>query len=115
MSLFPRCATPGSDGAQGRRAHCEAHSGWSRSRHRVVAVIGTLCGLSACTDPVSLPPEAGMGRSPTLPPPTSALLPTVHIAPAQAWPAGTQPVPMNGLRVTALATGLDHPLSLIHI
>ena len=113
MSLFPRCATPVSDGAQGRRAHCEALSGWSRSRHRVVAVIGTLCALSACTDPVSLPPEAGMGRSPTLPPPTSALLPTVHIAPAQAWPAGTQPVPMNGLRVTALATGLDHPRWLL--
>ena len=50
-----------------------------------------------------------MGGAPTLPPPTSALLPTVHIAPAQGWPADTRPTPMNGLRVTALATGLDHP------
>ena len=54
-----------------------------------------------------------MGRSPTLPAPTAALIPTVHIAPAQGWPAGTQPTPMQGLRVTALATGLDHPRWLL--
>ena len=54
-----------------------------------------------------------MGRSPTLPAPTAALIPTVHIAPAQGWPAGTQPTPMAGLRVTALATGLDHPRWLL--
>ncbi|EER59607.1 L-sorbosone dehydrogenase [Acidovorax delafieldii 2AN] len=56
-----------------------------------------------------MPPQAGVGPAPTLPPPERSTLPTVHIAPAVGWPAGTQPVPMPGLRVTALATGLDHP------
>ena len=65
--------------------------------------------LSACGETALMPPEAGMGRSPTLPVPQDSLIPTVHIAPAQGWPAGTQPTPMKGLRVTALATGLEHP------
>jgi hypothetical protein len=33
----------------------------------------------------------------------------VHIASAKGWPAGEHPVAASGLRVTALATGLDHP------
>ncbi len=54
-----------------------------------------------------------MGRSPALPPPARALIPTVHIAPALGWPVGKQPTALPGLQVTALATGLDHPRWLL--
>lgn len=66
-------------------------------------------GLSACGETAKLPPGADLGATPTLPPPTKTLIPTVHIAEATGWPAGLLPVPAAGLRVTALASGLDHP------
>jgi glucose/arabinose dehydrogenase len=71
-----------------------------------LAIVG---GLVACGDKALLPPEAGMGASPTLPQPVKRLIPTVHIAPAKGWPEGVMPTPMAGLGVTALASGLDHP------
>ncbi|MEP6587720.1 MAG: sorbosone dehydrogenase family protein [Polaromonas sp.] len=66
-------------------------------------------GLAACGDMALLPPEAGMGSNPILPPPKSSLIPTVNVAPAQGWPEGVMPAAMAGLSVKALATGLDHP------
>ncbi|WP_133478914.1 PQQ-dependent sugar dehydrogenase [Cognatilysobacter segetis] len=53
--------------------------------------------------------EAGVGPSPTLPPPAHRLIPRVDIAPAVHWPAGAQPQPAAGLTVRPFATGLDHP------
>jgi glucose/arabinose dehydrogenase len=44
-----------------------------------------------------------------LPAPSSAPIPTVHIAPAKSWPAGTKPASPEGRSVTAFATGLEHP------
>ena len=51
----------------------------------------------------------GYGANPTLPAPEKSLIPTVHIAKATGWPEGAKPTPAPGLRVQALATGLDHP------
>ncbi|SDC03863.1 Glucose/arabinose dehydrogenase, beta-propeller fold [Paracidovorax valerianellae] len=65
--------------------------------------------LAGCGDTAQLPPEAGIGASPTLPEPNKTLIPTVHIAPAKGWPDGMLPTPMAGTQVTALAKGLDHP------
>ena len=65
--------------------------------------------LAACGGPQPLPPEAGFGPNPQLPPPSSSLLPEVRIAPAVGWPAGRMPTPAAGFRVQAFATGLDHP------
>ena len=65
--------------------------------------------LAGCGDRATLPLEAGIGPDPVLPPPHATLLPTLNIAPATAWPAGATPTPAPGLRVTALARGLDHP------
>jgi glucose/arabinose dehydrogenase len=56
-----------------------------------------------------LPPEAGEGANPTLPPPVKSLIPTVNIAPAQGWPEGVMPTASAGFKLTALARGLDHP------
>jgi glucose/arabinose dehydrogenase len=65
--------------------------------------------LVACGDIARLPPGAGEGPQPTLPPPVKSLIPTVNIAPAQGWPEGGMPTAAAGFQVTALARGLDHP------
>lgn len=65
--------------------------------------------LAGCGDQATLPIKAGMGPSPTLPPPHHTLIPTINIAPAKGWPAGATPVAAEGLTVSAYASGLDHP------
>ena len=65
--------------------------------------------LCAGCESARLPVEAGMGPHPTLPAPNHTLIPTIHVAKAIGWAAGTAPTPAAGLAVKALATGLDHP------
>jgi len=65
--------------------------------------------VAGCGESATLPVSAGMGPTPRLPPPSKALLPTLHIAPAQGWSDGAKPVPGRGFSVSAYATGLDHP------
>jgi glucose/arabinose dehydrogenase len=65
--------------------------------------------LAACGDRARLPVTAGMGPAPALPEPTTTLLPTVKVADATGWPAGAAPTTAAGLRVSAFASGLDHP------
>lgn len=69
--------------------------------------------LVACAETATLPLEAGMGPTPTLPQPVSALVPTVHVAQAVGWPAGAQPQSAPGTRVSAFARGLQHPRWLL--
>jgi glucose/arabinose dehydrogenase len=70
----------------------------------IVAMASAGCGGTA-----RLPLDAGVGPSPQIPAPEKSLVPTLHIAPAKGWPAGRKPIAADGLTVTALATGLDHP------
>lgn len=65
--------------------------------------------LAGCGVRARLPLAAGVGPDPTLPPPRHALIPTVDIAPAKGWPAGSTPTAAAGLAVHAFAQGLDHP------
>jgi glucose/arabinose dehydrogenase len=65
--------------------------------------------VAACTGAAQLPFSAGVGPDPRLPPADKELVPTVNIAEARGWPQGTVPQPAQGLRVTAFASGLDHP------
>jgi glucose/arabinose dehydrogenase len=51
----------------------------------------------------------GFGPNPVLPAPQKTLLPTLNVAPADAWPAGGKPVAAAGLAVSAYARALDHP------
>lgn len=74
----------------------------------LLAVVVSLT-LMACGEKALLPVEAGMGPQPTLPPPNTTLIPTVHIAPAKPWPAGATPTAANGLAVKMYANELDHP------
>jgi len=81
-----------------------------RPRHRLALAVSTaVLGLAACGSQEPLPPIAGFGADPTLPAPRAGLFPTVRIAPAVGWPVGATPVPAQGLRVQAFASGLDHP------
>ncbi len=65
--------------------------------------------LAACGEVAKLPVSAGIGPTPTLPPPNKTLIPTVNIAPAKGWPSGATPQAAAGLRVAAFASELDHP------
>jgi glucose/arabinose dehydrogenase len=49
------------------------------------------------------------GPTPTIAPPHRTLIPTINIAKAVGWPAGTKPIPAPGLAVDPFAEGLDHP------
>ena len=67
-----------------------------------------LASLAGC-DSARLPVGDGMGANPALPPAKKELIPTVVIAKPVGWPQGVTPTAPQGLRVTAFATGLDHP------
>lgn len=80
----------------------------ARARGAVLA-LSTAVLLGGCGENATLPVSAGTGPSPTLPPPASSLIPTVHIAPAKGWPQDAKPVAAEGLVVSAFARHLDHP------
>jgi glucose/arabinose dehydrogenase len=74
----------------------------------VCACTAAAIALAACTTP-SPGPDPGVGPAPQLPPPTSALVPTVEVADVVGWPPGATPTAPPGLAVKAFASGLDHP------
>ncbi|MBL0421843.1 sorbosone dehydrogenase family protein [Ramlibacter sp. AW1] len=76
---------------------------------KVFILLAASFSLFGCSDLARLPDLSTVGPAPELPPPRQNLFPTVLIAPAQGWPDGGQPVAAPGFRVTALATGLQHP------
>ncbi|NVO04766.1 MAG: sorbosone dehydrogenase family protein [Rhodoferax sp.] len=76
------------------------------------AVLASLL-LAACADTATLAPAAGFGPAPTLPPPATALIPTLRIATAIGWAAGAAPQAAPGLRVVAFARDLVHPRWLL--
>jgi glucose/arabinose dehydrogenase len=73
-----------------------------------------ILALAACGDSAEVPEDKTTGPNPTLPAPSTSLIPTVKIAPAQAWPEGRTPQPAADLAVVAFASGLDHPRT-IHV
>ncbi|MFC5067727.1 PQQ-dependent sugar dehydrogenase [Flaviflagellibacter deserti] len=80
---------------------------------RLTVLAMLVAPLAACGDQSKIPEEQSFGPNPTLPEPNSTLIPTVHIAEARGWPEGTQPKPAAGLTVTAFATGLTHPRTVL--
>ena len=62
------------------------------------------CGASA-----TLPVSAGTGEQPALPTPRTSLIPTVNVATARGWSSTGKPLAAQGLSVSALVRGLDHP------
>ena len=79
-----------------------------RPRSSSILAAAVLLTLAACGDKSTLPAGAGVGPAPFLPQPKTSLIPTVDIAPAKGWNGG-KPLAAQGLEVSALAGGLDHP------
>jgi glucose/arabinose dehydrogenase len=75
----------------------------------LLAVVTCLVTATACAERSQLSPAQTVGPDPVLPPPSSTPIPTMHVAPAKGWPAGTKPTSPEGRNVTAFATGLEHP------
>ncbi len=78
-----------------------------RPQHLPVVIAALV--LSACSEMSKLPSGADTGPNPVLPEPNPTLIPTVKIAPAKGWPTGVTPKAAPGTRVSAFATGLQHP------
>ena len=53
-----------------------------------------------------------IGPNPVLPEPQQYLFPPMHLASAVGWKDGETPTVASGLRIEALATGLEHPRSV---
>ncbi|HYH45418.1 MAG TPA: sorbosone dehydrogenase family protein, partial [Thermoanaerobaculia bacterium] len=75
----------------------------------LAAVAVAALGLAGCASSARLPVAAGTGPNPTLPAPSKALIPTVHVVTAKGWPEGAKPVAAEGTAVAAFARDLDHP------
>ena len=76
-----------------RRRSFAAQRARSRANAQIhslqLAAVAAVPMLAACSSGgPTLPPEAGYGPDPQLPPPRKQLIPTVNIAPAEGWPAG---------------------------
>lgn len=72
-------------------------------------VLSTMLVLTACGQQATLPVAAGIGPSPTLPPPNKALITTINIAPAKGWPSNAMPISAQGTVVEPFAKNMDHP------
>ncbi len=75
----------------------------------ILVACAALALLGGCGEASRLPETGVAGPAPQLPAPSTSLIPTVKVAPAEGWPAGAAPKPAPGLGVTAFARGLDHP------
>ena len=68
--------------------------------------------LAGCDDDNSFDPASQIGPNPTLPEPHQYLLPPMHLSSATGWQSGEKPTVAPGLKIEAIATGLEHPRSL---
>ena len=74
-----------------------------------------ILALAACTKPSQFDFSQTQGPNPVLVDPQKSALPTVNVADAAGWPAGTMPTPAAGLKVNAFAGDLAHPRSLYQL
>jgi glucose/arabinose dehydrogenase len=69
--------------------------------------------LAACgKGDESFDPQSQVGPNPNLPEPRQYLFPPMHLASIIGWKEGEKPTVAAGLKIEALATGLEHPRSL---
>jgi glucose/arabinose dehydrogenase len=78
---------------------------------RSAVLCGALVCLTACNDG-SGDPKAQIGANPTLPDVQQYLFPPMHISRVVGWKKGETPSVPQGLKIEALATGLQHPRML---
>lgn len=79
------------------------------SKATVTAAVAAALALAGCGETAKVAPEATVGPRPQLAEPNKTLIPTVNVATAVGWADAAAPKPATGLRVQALARGLEHP------
>jgi glucose/arabinose dehydrogenase len=72
----------------------------------------SLLALAACDDGSSFDTESQVGPDPELPAQNQYLFPPMHLAKVVGWKEGETPTVPAGLKIEALATGLQHPRSV---
>jgi glucose/arabinose dehydrogenase len=68
--------------------------------------------LAACGDDDDMDPKTQVGAHPHLPDIKQYLFPPMHVASVVGWKQGEKPSAASGLKVEAVATGLEHPRSI---
>jgi glucose/arabinose dehydrogenase len=83
-------------------------------KYLTVALAGaSALALAACNDEdSSFNPEDQVGPNPPLPEIQQALFPQTRLAKIVGWKEGEKPTVAAGLKIAALATGLQHPRSV---
>ena len=69
----------------------------------------SLLALAACGDSKGGDPGTQIGQNPQLPEQNQYLFPPMHLAKVVGWKEGETPTVASGLKIQALATGLQHP------
>jgi glucose/arabinose dehydrogenase len=88
-------------------------AGSFRRRAALIAVAGiAVFPLAACSDDSSFDPTSQIGENPVLPEPQQYLFPPMHLSSVVGWKPRERPAVAAGLKVEALATGLEHPRSI---
>jgi glucose/arabinose dehydrogenase len=74
-----------------------------------MVLIAAVAGLTACGASARYPLTTTQGPHPVIAAPTPSVIPIINYVKGKGWPTGSQPIPADGMTVTALARGLDHP------
>ena len=77
-----------------------------------LALSGAALLVLTAAGPDNFDIKTQIGANPVLPPLQQYLMPPMKLAPVIGWKPGEAPTVAAGLRVQALATGLEHPRSL---
>ena len=75
------------------------------------ALTAVACVVLAGAAPDDFDVTTQIGSHPVLPEPQQYLIPSMHIAQVVGWKRGETPTVPEGMKITAMATGLEHPRS----
>jgi glucose/arabinose dehydrogenase len=81
-------------------------------RVRAALACATALTLAACSEEPPFDVASQIGPNPNLPPLQQYLFPPMHLARVVGWKEGEKPTVADGLKIEALATGLQHPRSV---
>jgi glucose/arabinose dehydrogenase len=75
-------------------------------------LLASTCTMAVQADAEDFDPMSQVGPNPVLPEPQQYLFPPMNIAKVVGWKDGETPTVAPGLKIEALATGLQHPRSI---
>lgn len=81
-------------------------------RASLLLACGSLLALAGCGEDNGFDVSSQIGPNPKLPEQQQYLFPPMNLAPVVGWQKSETPKVPDGLKVTALATGLQHPRSV---